>query len=272
MKDFYGDFKQNIILDDIDVYVEEILYNGFSIVEGVLDSALLEKLRISIDEMYKSQEESFGKDSLDKIKELDMLRSPLLYDDLFLDLAKNNLVNSVVKKILGEWYVLNLQNSIINRPNKKHHQTSWHRDIPYFDRIAHHPFAINALYAIDPFTVETGATYVLPFSHKQPLIPSDQFLAKHKIPAIANPGSVILFDSMLFHCAGYNSSNITRRAVNHLYSLPLIKQQYDFSESIEYARSKQFDEFTLKLLGYYSKTPKDDKEWRLQRMKKFGLQ
>jgi ectoine hydroxylase-related dioxygenase (phytanoyl-CoA dioxygenase family) len=191
---------------------------------------------------------------------------PLKYDDYFIQIATNDVVLKIVEKILGSFYILNLQNAIINRPNEEHHQCSWHRDLPYQNFTISNPISLNALFCIDEFSEETGATVVVPYTHKTEILPSDRYISKHQTVAVAKPGSVIVFDSMLFHKAGYNSSKIIRRAVNHQYQIPLLKQFYDFPRALKGKFSS--NKFLAQLLGYTSQTPLDDIEWREKRLDK----
>ena len=167
---------------------------------------------------------------------------------MVLDNTKDNLVNP--------------QNEVkvINKPNEEHHQSSWHRDLPYQNFVISKPLAIGALFCIDDFTSESGATFVLPHSHKVESIPSSQFVEKFSKQVIAKAGSVILFDAMLFHKAGYNSANFTRRAINNVYVVPILKQQIDLPAALNGKYSE--NPFLSKFLGYSSNTPASDIEWR----------
>ena len=263
---FYGAFNQVECNSQLDLYVEEIKTNGFTVIEEVLTKKELEKYRIKIDETYLKQENDFGSEELNSIKEKDMCRMPLKYDDYFINIATNNVVLEIAKRFLGEFYILGLQNAIINMPNEVHHQSSWHRDLPYQNFTISKPISINALFCIDDFSIETGGTTVVPYTHKMEVLPSDEYLQKHAVTAIAEAGSVIVFDSMLFHKAGYNSSNIIRRAVNHLYQIPILKQFYDFPKALNGKFSGNI--FLKQLLGYTSQTPLDDVKWRENRINK----
>lgn len=262
---FYGKLTQVECASDIDLYVEEIKNDGFTIIENVLSEDELKNYREKIDEVYKIQENEFGLEKLTAIKEKNMCRMPLKYDDYFINIATKKIVLDVVEKFLGQFYILNLQNAIINNPNEKHHQSSWHRDLPYQNYVISNPLSINALFCIDDFSVETGGTIVVPYTHKTEILPSDRYIKKHAVTAVAKAGSVIIFDSMLFHKAGYNSSNIIRRAVNHQYQIPLLKQFYDFPKALKGKFLN--DKFLAQLLGYTSQVPLDDVVWRNGRTK-----
>lgn len=262
----YGRLNQVECNNDIDLYVEEIRTNGFTIIEGVLSDKELKKYRKKIDNIYNQQKSELGVKNLKSLNEKNMCRMPLKYDDYFINIATKKIVLDIVEKFLGEFYILNLQNAIINTPNEEHHQSSWHRDLPYQNYVISNPLSINALFCIDDFSVETGGTIVVPYTHKTEILPSDRYIEKHAVTAIAKAGSVIVFDSMLFHKAGYNSSNIIRRAVNHQYQIPLLKQFYDFPKALNGRFSD--DKYLAQLLGYTSQVPLDDVVWRKSRLEK----
>lgn len=249
----------------VDYCLEELTINGFSVLENVLNSVDLEKCRERIDAVYQIQKNNFGEENLRSINEENLVRCPLAYDEFFLDIATNFKVLEVVKRILGDYFILHLQNGIINRPTEVHHQSLWHRDLPYQNFVISKPIAIGALFCIDDFTNESGSTMVLPHSHRMEEIPSNQYLEKFSKQILAKAGSVILFDSMLFHRAGYNASNFIRRAINNVYVVPILKQQINLVDALKGKYSD--DEFLSKFLGYKSNPPSGDKEWRNGKLK-----
>ena len=266
----YGVVARSAASSGIQVHVEEIRNRGYSILPDVLSPDELFEWRKRIDVTYKKQEEKFGRDHLVAINELDLCRAPLLYDRAFIALAEHPRVIEIVKVLLGDWFVLNLQNAIINRPGTEHHQSSWHRDLPYQSFVSSKPLSINALFAIDDFSAQTGGTQFLPFSHKIENLPSSQYVANNFIHGEASAGTIILFDSMVFHRAGANSSAHIRRAINQMYTVPILKQQYDFARSLADERSA-FSESVLRLLGFASQMPANDREWRASRAAKLGV-
>ncbi|MNL06453.1 Phytanoyl-CoA dioxygenase (PhyH) [compost metagenome] len=256
----YGVSKQTILQSSLDLHIEELQINGFSILENVLNSVELSNCRVKLDSIYEKQKEQFSEEKLKKINEQNLVRCPLVYDDFFLNIATNTRVLEIIKKMIGDYFILHLQNGIINMPKEEHHQSSWHRDLPYQNFIISKPLAIGALYCVDDFTHESGGTFVLPYSHKVDAIPSSQYVEKYSKQIIAKAGSVILFDSMLFHKAGYNSSDFIRRAINNVYVVPILKQQINLYKALNGKYSD--DEYLSKFLGYHSNSPDNDIEWR----------
>jgi ectoine hydroxylase-related dioxygenase (phytanoyl-CoA dioxygenase family) len=264
----YGHLEQTQVGDDIAQYVEEIAIRGFAIIPTLFSATDLVKWRKKIDSVYNKQETEFGRDALIAIQELDTCRAPLLYDFEFIQLATHTLVLSVVKRLLGDWIILSQQNGIINRPNQTHHQNSWHRDLPYQNYVISRPLAVSVLIAIDEFSEATGATHVVPFTHKLQTLPSVPYMESNRTVIAASAGSAIVFDSMLFHRAGFNKSQIIRRGVNQVYTIPLLKQQYDFPRAL----GQRFDltPAIAQLLGYTSQAPINDRAWREARAARTG--
>ena len=168
--------------------------------------------------------------------------------------------------MIGSYCLLHLQNAIVNQPGRAHHQSAWHRDLPYLDRTSSAPLAVSALFCIDEFTEETGATWCVPGSHVVADPPSDAFLATHSIAIEANAGDVIMFDSMLVHRAGANRSTKVRRGVNHVYSVGIIRQQIDLPRALD---GRYVDDPQLAIfLGYTSNAPVSGEDYQRQRMQR----
>lgn len=263
----YGVTQQRELQNESDRIAEEVQLQGFSVCTNVLSEDELTRCREKMDAVYAQQEQEFGRAHLEAIKELNVARALCVYDEFFLrSVAAHPKVLAFMERVLGNYFVLHLQNGVINRPGEAHHQSSWHRDLPYQNFVSSKPLALNALFCIDPYTIETGCTWVVPFSHRNEYVPSNDYIEQHKQPLIAPPGSVVFFDSMLFHAAGYNASTIIRRAINNVYVTGIIRQQIDLPSALggKYADDPQL----ARLLGYEAQTPKSVNEFRQRRMQR----
>lgn len=262
--DFYGVTNFNSVNTKAERVSEEVLINGWSKVEKVVGRSELNRLRQLIDNIYQMQEAEFGRDVLLRCNEADQARCLTRYDKIFLQLAKIPQIAVIVNALLGNYYILLLQNAVINRPGSKHHQSAWHRDLPYQNFVSSEPLAINMLLVIDTFDLQTGGTELLPYSHKLSQLPSESYIEKHKISATAEPGDVLFFDSMLYHRSGINRSCHTRRALNTQFSKPFIKSQYALHSIVP---SEFIDnEDDRRLLGMNSATVTDERQWRINRI------
>ncbi|HZI20738.1 MAG TPA: phytanoyl-CoA dioxygenase family protein [Pyrinomonadaceae bacterium] len=254
-----------------DAHVEQIRLLGYTIVPGALAADELAVAREKLDGIYQRQVEEVGGEArLAAINDGYTVRCPLVYDDFFLALATNRAVLSVVERLLGDYFVLMLQNGLLNVPAEGNEQNagSWHRDLNYQHFVSTRPLSISALFCVDDFTEENGGTSVLPATHKAESFPSEEFVRDQSRPIEAPAGSVLVFDSMLYHRGGLNRTARVRRAVNHMYTLPFIKQQI----SLPQALGGRFceDPFLAKLLGYESEPDPSVREFREKRLARLG--
>ena len=258
---FYGVREFTNLESETDKSVEEIRITGCAIVAGVLSDSELGIIRSKLDEIYDRQvTEIGGEENLREMNDVHIVRLLLAYDDYFLKLATNPKVLAIVEKLLGDYYIIAQQNGIINPPGLENYQVSWHRDLSYQHFVSSRPLAISALFCLDDFSAETGGTHVLPGSHKSEAFPSQEFVEKNQYSVTAKAGSVLIFDSMLYHRSGSNRSAFKRRALNHLYTLPFLKQQISIPDALQ-GRFRDGG-FLSKLLGYDSEPGKNVTQWR----------
>jgi ectoine hydroxylase-related dioxygenase (phytanoyl-CoA dioxygenase family) len=250
---------------DADAHLEELRFDGFTLVPGGLTPDELAELRRRLDDVYARQVvEAGGEDVLARCNDVDVARCPLAYDDAFVSVAANPRLLAVVSGALGSNFVLVQQNGLLTRPATANYQARWHRDLSYQHWVSSEPLAINALLAVDDFTLASGATFVLPASHHRPEFPSDEHVARHQRVLEAPAGTFLVLDAMLFHRAGRNVSGRPRRAVNHLIGRPFLGQQFDLPGMLgdRYAG----DPLLSRYLGYRWKPQPDVLSWRAQRM------
>jgi hypothetical protein len=263
----YGITETENVESPLDQSIEEIQRMGYTVLLDVLPESTLAEARQRLDAVYARQVAEFGAERLALIQETDMVRSPLTYDTWFFKLLMIDKVKEIISSLLGSYHILNLQNGIINRPQITHHQTSWHRDLPYQNWVCSRPLAVNAMFCIDDFTLETGGTIILPHSHRFEKFPSKKYLASHESVAVSPAGGVIIFDAMLFHRAGANLSQKIRRGINHLYTIPLFKQQISLPMALEKAGFQPLDHLR-RLLGYDTEEPISTIDYRERRLLK----
>ena len=177
---------------------------------------------------------------------------------------------ALARELLGNYIVLMQQNGVINPPRQSHTQLSYHRDLPYQHFVSSRPLAIGALFCIDPFRVENGATVVIPASHRMEAFPSPEVAAQLSTPVTAEPGSFLVFDAMLFHRGGANLSDGPRRAVNHVFSVPIIAQQISLPDALggRYADDPELS----RLFGYESAPSPSVLAWRERRLARIRKQ
>ncbi len=151
-------------------------------------------------------------------------------DQSFVPYLADERISAVVETLFGPYYRISNTGAIANHPGND--RGYWHADWPYNQTNAAHipaPYAdavgkLSSLWMLTEFTPHTGSTLVIPGSHRSRTNPSggDGFNRESPHPSelqIAGAaGSVMLFDSRLWHCVATNHSSETRIALNVGYA------------------------------------------------------
>lgn len=262
----YGILDQHTTHSVVDEVLEQMRRRGYAILHSDYNPQSLSMISEAFDNLRSQYIDRHGEPNLRAIHEFYTLRAPLLQgDSVFRDIAFHSCLLDVLKRLFQNKFILNQQNGIINPPKESYNQGMWHRDLPYQHFVSSKPLAINALFCVDSFTNENGATWVLPHSHKEEPLPSLDFIQKNAIQIEAPAGSFILLDGMLFHSGGFNRSDKDRRALNHVYTLPMFKQQIHLPTHLTHAAltAEQKD-----LLGFNEIEPKSIADYLLKRQGK----
>jgi ectoine hydroxylase-related dioxygenase (phytanoyl-CoA dioxygenase family) len=258
---YHGVLHRHQNEDTLEAAAEEIRNIGYTVIDSGFSADDLQHIRDKAEAVYARQvRECGGEDNLQRMNDACIARCALSYDDFFVRLAAHEQLLRLVAKLLDENFILLGQNAIINRAEKKHDQAVWHRDLTYQHFVSSRPLGISALYCIDDFNEQTGATKILPASHKVEAFPSQQFVEKHQRIVEAPAGSIIVFDAMLYHRGGHNQSGRTRLGINHIFVLPLLKQQIDLPSAL--GGKFRDDPLLCRLLGYTSAPAASAYLWR----------
>jgi ectoine hydroxylase-related dioxygenase (phytanoyl-CoA dioxygenase family) len=255
--------------NDIAAAVESLRTLGYAVVPGGYSADELGGFSHAFDAARRAAHAAAGgTDELARIDEHNTIRAPFAYERSLLAVARNPAILQICQELIGGYQILSQQNGVINPPATTYNQGAWHRDLPYQHVVFSRPMAINALFCLDAFTAENGATLVLPATHKQEAFPSDRFVEASAAQICAPAGSYIVLDCMLYHSGAANRSAAERRAINQVYTSPIIRQQIDLPTFLGDAFTD--DPGLRRLLGYEVTTPKSPAEYFATRRAKLG--
>ena len=239
--------------DWLAVALRAVKSHGYCVVEDVLKPSLIDAIRPA---MYRCRERitaELGTERLDRAGELGVLRLMLKLEPVFYRLLELPELLAVVDATLSPTAILHLQNGFIlpsyppgQVPNV--FQNSYHRDFPRF--LNGYVASINALFAIDRFTRDNGATFVVPGSHQRAEAPDEATIAASAFPLECAAGSMVVFDSTAWHAAGVNTSGRDRLAINHQFTRSWIKQQIDYVRALGEVEVLRQPPRVQQLLGY----------------------
>jgi ectoine hydroxylase-related dioxygenase (phytanoyl-CoA dioxygenase family) len=141
----------------------------------------------------------------------------------------------------------------MNARNNRPYVQNIHRDVRSF--MGNEKVMVQMMVLLDDFTHENGATYMLSGSHKIAAKPEEDYFYEHADRAIAKKGSIILFDSNIWHAAGKNNTDGNRRVLTISYTKPQFKQQFDYPRFLGYEFGESLSEGLRQILGYKSRIP-----------------
>lgn len=142
--------------------------------------------------------------------------------DVFSDMAAHPVLMNILRKFLGTEFIMGsiAANRILpGGPGQEPHV-----DYPYWDFHAPetHPIGLNGSFPmnaqvsviLDPFTKDSGATGYVPGSQKELRYPTpkDDFFGKCE-QMTGEPGDIVLFYGVTWHCAMPNNSDHDRCAI-----------------------------------------------------------
>ena len=209
--------------------------DGFLPLPGVLTQEQARELGARLDELVAeghSVQHQEGVESLD-----DVIHTDPLFDVCF----SHPRVLAAISHVLGGEFKLHSVNSRIALPGYGLQQlhVDWDRAVEPGDH-----YICNSIWALVDFTESSGATRVVPGSHRSGRLPADvmrDLLDPHpdEVKLLAPVGTVVVFNSHLWHGGTHNSSRVPRRALHSAFVRRDQEQQNDQRKLIQpqmYAR------------------------------------
>ena len=158
-----------------------------------------------------------------------------------------------------------INTNLINRRSFKHPQIKnamnrtggWHTDTRTIGgKIVFRGLSYICTMALEDFTIDNGGTCYIPGSHLKKSIPRRHVNYKHKSMVI-KAGTVVLFDSALWHRGG-KSSKKSRWSIVNYYGPWWMKPYYDFEKQLGIKKISKLNKDIRKMFHYYSTPPKND--------------
>lgn len=225
--------------------LERIEADGYVIVEDQVDRDLLDRIRADVLPRF---EYSSGRNNFEGFK-TERLYAVIEKTFVCNPLVEHPLVLGVLDRMFQPNYLLSQLQAINILPGEAA-QPLHYDDAFYPVPRPRAPLGAAAIFAIDDFTEDNGATVVLPGSHRLGDVQPDDDLRKRAVPAVMPAGSVLMFSGTVWHGGGANRTERPRLCVTTQYCAPWCRQQENFSLSVSRDRAKQCSEHVQRLLGY----------------------
>jgi ectoine hydroxylase-related dioxygenase (phytanoyl-CoA dioxygenase family) len=234
--------------------------DGYFVIEHVFDDGFLQETRERMGRIWDAQLAQYGEELLERIGDHGVMRAMMEVDPFFLEYIRHPTIFRYVEATVGPTAILHLQNGVVAHPDRPHNQGRYHRDFPK-NFLPSKIISFNAFIALDDFNEQTGGTWVVPGTHRFESLPSEEYVEAHEKQLSMPAGSVLFFDSMLWHRGGVNYSSSIRRGMNHQFTRPFIKQQLDYPVIMK--GKVDLESPIAQTLGMWSVAPKSVSEYRV---------
>ena len=247
------DFTSFEIISDDRIAEHKFLMEsrGYDVFKGFYNNEIcnhfIKQLEKAIEEFipHDKSERSF----LDKYHMHDLLNRDILYSKKLEDPR----LQQIIACTLSNYWVMYAYTSSSLPPKGKNYGSRIHVDSPRW--IPNYPTNLGVIWALDDFTEENGATYVLPGSHNTALVPDEMIFNKNSVRLTCCKGDLIIFNARLWHRAGENLTDKFRHALTMNVCRPYMKQRMDWVRFIPESISNQLNNQARRIIGFDTRLP-----------------
>lgn len=240
---------------DLTPFVHEIQTAGYAIVRDVLTKDYIARAK----EELMAAIEAETKLPYNNKNDFAMVLLCSLYGGTMLELFANEKLNSHFNAVLGEGCTVYAYTSSSMPPHQANYSARIHVDCPRI--IPGYITNMGATIALDDFTEDNGATYLLPGSQERAEAPGDkEFYAKAR-RFVAPAGSVLFFNARVWHAGGQNKTEAWRHALTVNMARPWMKQRIDIPRAMAHMDLSGQPASVLQKLGFLAQVPADYAEY-----------
>lgn len=225
---------------------------GWISYENALEPEFVDQINDSLEIAYEKRREIQKNNGISQNME-GTLHHLIESDNFALKFLDRLYCHEEMKAFLGGNYIVNAFGGVMNSKDNRPYVQNIHRDVRSF--MDADKTMVQMMVLLDDFTIENGATYMLSGSHQIAAKPDEDYFYENADRALAKKGSIILFDSNLWHAAGKNTTDGNRRVLTISYTKPQFKQQFDYPRFLGYEFGESLSEGLRQILGYKSRVP-----------------
>jgi ectoine hydroxylase-related dioxygenase (phytanoyl-CoA dioxygenase family) len=201
--------------------------NGFAPLPGILSEPQMAAMRARLAELTAEEGDAAGLE-VHQEAGTDRLSDLVNKDPMFDVCFTHPVVLAAMAHVLGDFKLssLNYRSALPGKGLQGLH-ADWGRRQPG------EGFSVcNSIWLLDDFTAENGATRLVPGSHLRPELPNDVLddpAAPHpdQVQLIAPAGTVVIFNSHVWHGGTLNTTDRPRRAMHSYFTGRANAQQLD---------------------------------------------
>lgn len=239
--------------DWIEPGINALHNDGVFVLSGVLPKSKCEIYSKACLDSLEQIKTEIGLERLSRAKEVGVARFPPKQSPVLYELLDIDEVHQLVDKVIGTSSIAHLMNAIClpsNDPSSTEvFQGKLHRDFPRF--LGGTILSVNAFICLSDFVADSGSTRFVVGSHQLPDVAPP--IDRQDISVSAPMGSIIFFDSTIWHAGGINIMDSIRVGVNTQWTHHWIKQQIDLVRHVGLDQLSELPARIQRALGMHSR-------------------
>lgn len=235
---------------EYDEHTYHVHTRGYSVIPDFLDPGDCLELKRGLTRALDSYEVC---DTEQSVLDQCLIHDLLCQDIMFGRLLEDRRLQHLLAPLLGDYWVMYAFTSSSLPPRGNNYGSRVHVDSPRL--VPGYPFNIGVIWALDDFSVENGATQVLPGSQHSSDAPTADMFAHNCIQLTCRPGSLIVFHARLYHRAGDNQTDAWRHSLTMNACRPFMKQRMDWVRFIPTSISNALNEQARRIIGFDTRVP-----------------
>jgi ectoine hydroxylase-related dioxygenase (phytanoyl-CoA dioxygenase family) len=232
----------------MDSHIENLTYRGYTLIPDVIKGKTLSAMQKDFEKQIVAYEKEFDTARINE-NETGTIRCIVSRSRAYDPLFHIEPVAQVAEKLLGKFIHYSF-NGFYTSSAFVHPTTLFHRDVPVWTNMV--SLSINCLYLLDDVNGKNGATWLVPCSHLFPARPSDSFISENKVQISGKAGSVLMFQSNLYHASGENRTSSHRKCIANVLRRNFMQPQFNWSQVLSGEQVKKLSDKEKELLGFLS--------------------
>jgi ectoine hydroxylase-related dioxygenase (phytanoyl-CoA dioxygenase family) len=200
-----------------------------------------------------------------------MVHNPFFLDPAFLQLLELPPIIEVLDEFLSNTSILYACTTSSMPAGGTNYSHRIHVDSPrvipgYISQIA-------IIVPLDDFTVDNGATYMLPYSFERVTAVTEEEFFKDAVRTLPKCGDLIVFNPRTWHLGGQNITDTDRHAVTLSACRSYMRQRFDYPRLLSPEQAESLSPTLRRLLGFNVRMPTSLEEYYVpedQRLYKTG--
>lgn len=228
-------------------HLERLAEDGYTIVEGAVPRDLVAALKQALARIEREHAIGHGPNDFEGRLTV-RIYNLLAHDPMFEQVPVHPAVLPIAEALLDDGLLLSSLSAIMIDPGEQAQPIHADTQLIPLPR-PHPPIAVNAMWALDDFTEANGTTRIVPGSHRfeqQPEYGGVYETVAAEMPA----GSVLIWNSALWHGGGANLTSGRRAGIACYYCAGYLRQQENQLLGIPRARAAGFSRRLQELCGY----------------------